>query len=110
MEIRCKKQDCRHNTGCSCRAGHITVDRAHHCASYEKDALKQDIIDNNGDIFSVSDKRAPNHLRNVPLDCKAKSCLYNRQEQCSADGISVIDCNDGDPQDDFADCATYCVL
>ena len=106
MEIRCKKEDCKFNTGCSCKAGMLEVDNKHHCATYSNDPLKEELIKEEGSIFEVADKIAPNHLLNVPLECAAKNCLYNKSSQCHADGISVIDVDED--SGDVADCATFC--
>jgi len=103
MEIRCKKEDCKHNTGCSCRAGSIEIDRTHHCNSYVINQLKEDLMQENPTIFEVPEDKVLNHLKNVPLECRAKNCIYNKSELCQADGITVID-----DDNDHADCATFC--
>jgi hypothetical protein len=45
---------------------------------------------------------AKQHLKSVPLGCKAKECIYNKEEKCRANGISIVD------SEHCADCATYC--
>jgi len=105
MEIRCKKEDCKHNTGCSCCAGVVQIDRGTHCDSYVHNSLKEELIQENGSIFKVDESIAPQHLKNVPLECRAKSCIHNREESCTANGITVIDDEDDDTH---ADCATFC--
>ena len=104
MEIRCGKEDCKHNTGCSCNASDIIISKATHCESYECNLLKDKLISENGNIFSVAEDMAPQYLQNVPLECMKKDCIYNKQEACHASGIRIIN---GD-NDDCADCATYC--
>lgn len=104
MEIRCKKDDCKHNTGCSCRAGEIRIDRGEHCASYVRNQLKDNLIRENGNIFAVADDMAKQHLRTVPLACCAKECIYNKERRCHANGITVVD----GKNDTCADCATFC--
>ena len=105
MEIRCKKENCEYNTGCSCKAHSIAVDRAHSCCTYTPSPLKQNLIDQNGNIFEVAENKVQNHLRNVPLTCTARTCLFNKEEKCQANGISVID---GDQGEQEAGCATFC--
>ncbi|MCL2228986.1 MAG: DUF1540 domain-containing protein [Firmicutes bacterium] len=102
MEIRCEKQTCLHNTGCSCKAGSVQVDRSHHCCSFTESDLKQDLIENNGNIFSVAVGDEVQHVLNVPLSCTAKSCIYNKSDCCTASGISVTH------DEKTAECATYC--
>ena len=101
MEIRCKKGNCKHNTGCSCSAKSVEVSRGVVCNSYENDELKEDLMIENGNIFEVAEELVARNLKNVPLVCRVKNCLYNRQETCHANGITVID------GDDSADCATF---
>ena len=102
MEIRCKKEDCKHNTGCSCRASSIEIDRIHHCDSYVKNPIKQRLMQDNGNIFEVAEEMVPHHLKNIPLECVAKNCLYNKTELCHANGITVVE------DSNCADCATFC--
>jgi hypothetical protein len=111
MEIRCKKEDCKHNTGCSCAAGVVAINRGSHCESYTNDPLKNEIIKENGNIFKVADEIAPTHIRNVPLECGAKSCLFNKDAACRADGITIISADDGASRCGGccnADCVTFC--
>ena len=103
MEIRCKKGDCKHNTGCSCSARSIEISRGTGCCSYRKDQVKENLIIENGNIFEISEELVTRNLKSVPLDCRAKNCLYNRNELCCANGITVIDGNNHDN----AECATY---
>ena len=105
MEIRCKKGDCSHNTGCSCSAKTVEIGRAVNCHSYHKDEIKKNIMIENGNIFEVAEELVPRNLRNVPLACRMKSCLYNNSELCCANGITVIDGETAGAED--AECATY---
>ena len=101
MEIRCKKGDCKHNTGCSCSAANVEIERAVTCGSYVKDQIKESIMIENGNIFEVAEELIVKNLKDVPLACRVRNCLYNKTDKCYANGITVIDC------DDEADCATY---
>lgn len=94
MEIRCKKNDCRHNTGCSCAAHKVEIDRGIACNSYERDPLKKNLIRDCGNIFAVAEDKINANVKNVPLACRAKACLHNNSEKCHANGISVIAKND----------------
>lgn len=105
MEIRCKKGDCKHNTGCSCSAKDVTIDKTTHCNSYNKDEIKENIIIENGNIFKVAEELVPKNLKDIPLACQAKTCLYNKQELCIANGITVISCENKNHAN--ADCATF---
>ena len=102
MEIRCKKEDCKHNTGCSCKANLIDVDRAAHCGSYINNPIKDDIMAENGNIFKVAEEKVAQNLLNVPIECHAKNCLFNKDERCHANGITVTE------GEKLADCVTFC--
>ncbi|MDR0462350.1 MAG: DUF1540 domain-containing protein [Christensenellaceae bacterium] len=102
MEIRCKKENCGHNTGCSCKAGSINVDKATHCDSYSPDLLKEELTEQHGHIFQVAESKVKRNLKNVPLQCNATGCLFNKEKRCNANGITVID------DKGKADCATFC--
>ena len=102
MEIRCRKGDCTYNSGCSCTAKTISISKGADCESYQPDELKQSLMIQNGNLFEVSEELVARNLRNVPLECRARMCLYNRNNnECWANGISVID----DEVD--APCATF---
>jgi len=101
MEIRCKKTDCSYNTGASCSAERITVSNGADCETYQSDDLKQSLIIQNGNLFEISEELSVRNMRDVPLSCRARNCLFNRQSQCYANSITVID------DDDDAGCATY---
>ena len=114
MEIRCRKCDCSYNTGASCAAAEIEVDKGFHCKTYLKNNLKSDLIIENGNLFEISESLVAKNVKNVPLKCSAKTCLYNKSGcECTANGITIID---GDQVVDTknntccspnAECATY---
>ncbi|MCL2846519.1 MAG: hypothetical protein FWE38_02395 [Firmicutes bacterium] len=78
----------------------VSVGRKSNCESYMSDELKHNLIIENGNLFEISEELVARNLRNVPLACRARICLYNREGSCWANGISVID-------DDDAQCATF---
>jgi len=101
MEIRCRKGDCTHNNGCSCLAKLVSVGKEGDCESYMCDELKQSLIIENGNLFEISQELVARHLRDVALTCRARTCIYNREQKCCANGIAVID------EDTDAQCATF---
>ena len=101
MEIRCRKGDCTFNNGCSCMAKSVMVGKRGDCEAYDCDELKQNLIIENGNLFEISEELVARNLRDVSLGCMARSCLYNKEQKCYANGISVID------EDSDAQCATY---
>jgi hypothetical protein len=109
MEIRCKKENCEHNTGCSCKASKVAVDKGHRCDSFNGDPLKDTLIAGEGHIFEVAEEKVKAHLKSVPLSCTARTCLFNKETKCTANGITVIDESKKESVSrDCADCATFC--
>ena len=107
MEIRCKKGNCEHNTGSSCKAKAIKIQNGTAaCETFYPDAEKKNIVIKNGNIFEAAKDMAPKNTNNVPLKCAAKKCLYNRKEKCIANGITVIDSESSSCEPDAA-CATF---
>jgi len=108
MEIRCRKGDCVHNTGCSCRAEAVKICKTTaECETFKKDDIKSQILVENGNIFEVAKELEPVNTRNVPLTCTTTSCLFNKHENCTANGIVVTDDIAG-VTDCGACCSTYC--
>jgi len=100
MEIRCRKCNCTHNTGSSCRAKAVKIckDTAE-CVTFNRDAAKQEVIVRNGNLFNATKDLSKRNTRNVPLTCSATNCLFNKRENCIANGILVTE--------DGASCATF---
>jgi hypothetical protein len=73
--------------------------------SYFKDEIKEGLIIENGNIFQVAEELVAKNTKNVPLECHKGNCIYNRKEQCTANGITVIDSDcEGHT---VAECATF---
>ena len=93
-------------------ANNIEIDRIIHCKSYVPNELKNNLMRENGNIFAVADEKVNANLKNIPLECNAKQCIYNKGQRCHANGIAVIDGATGESETETpsakADCATYC--
>lgn len=103
MEIRCRKNDCHFNNGCSCNASSVNIYRCGTCGAYECDSVKRDKINKDPNFFELASELVPGNTNNVPLTCKAGLCLFNRAGSCRANGISVVD----DDSHNLAGCATF---
>ena len=79
----------------------VHVGKGVDCESYHRDELKNSLIIENGNLFEISEELVAKNMRNVPLACSARVCIYNKDEKCYANGISVID------DENEAVCATY---
>ena len=107
MEIRCKKGDCEHNTGVSCRAKAIKIEKGTAaCGTYTHNEDKKNIAIKDGNLFNAAERMPARNTHNVPLKCAASKCLYNRTERCIANGILVID-NESSTCEADAACATF---
>ena len=92
MEIRCRKCDCVHNTGSSCRAKTVNIaDDTAECDTFLKDSGKHGATVRKGKLFESAKHLKPTNTRSVPLVCRATNCLFNRRENCVANGICVVD-------------------
>lgn len=100
MEIRCRKCDCTFNTGSSCKARAIKVCRdTAECVTYTRDAAKENVVVKNGNLFEAAKDLSKKNTNNVPLRCSATNCLFNKKENCIANGILV--------EENKACCATF---
>lgn len=92
MEIRCRKCDCAHNAGSSCCARKVNIckDTAA-CATFIHDDNKPGITVKDGNIFHAAKNLTSKNARNVALTCDAQDCLFNKDHDCIANGICVID-------------------
>jgi len=92
MEIRCRKCDCAHNTGSSCRARTVHIhEHTAECDTYAPDCAKHAVTVQKGTLFRAAKSLPPKNTRNVPLACAAHECLFNKRENCIANGICVVD-------------------
>ena len=107
MEIRCKKGNCEFNTGCSCKAKKVDISNGTAaCTTYTKDPNKNNIVIENGNLFDAAKGMPAKNTLNVPLQCAAIRCIYNKTEKCIANGILVID-DQTSSCDAEAACATF---
>jgi len=59
----------------------------------------------NGNIFEVAEELVSKNIKDVPLACLARNCLYNKTGKCCANGITVIDSETAEYEE--AECATF---
>ncbi|MCL2621969.1 MAG: DUF1540 domain-containing protein, partial [Firmicutes bacterium] len=90
MDIKCKRLDCTHNSGCSCSARSINITRATLCNKYASSDHKAALLKINNNLIEASAELSPQNLKDVHLVCDSP-CLYNKCGKCYANGITVID-------------------
>ncbi|MBE5734832.1 MAG: hypothetical protein E7361_00040 [Clostridiales bacterium] len=96
MDLKCKKLDCEHNDKYSCMKDTIQVTGSAECDSYVKDGKVREGQTQNAsrDMFEVAPDYHPyRHKRQVDIECGAE-CLFNINNHCRANGISVCNCKD----------------
>ncbi len=99
MDIRCRKTDCVYNNLLTCMANKIVILDDLDCDTYQKDETKKRDISKQ--IFEGEPQIAPyRHNKDMCLECKA-DCLFNKQRDCIANGITINDVSDN------AICITY---
>jgi len=100
MDIRCRKTNCKYNDRLTCTAEGILVSPKIVCKAYSG-------VEGKGRDYSKNLFEAPTpnfagyrHTKKLSLKCEAK-CLFNRDGNCIANGITVNDL------DDTAKCITF---
>ncbi len=92
MDLKCKKLNCKYNSGLACMSKGITIDNRCECSTFEKtdkleEKQRQDI---SRDMFEVAPDIHPfRHNREVSIECGA-DCLFNKNGLCKSNGISVM--------------------
>lgn len=90
FDLKCKRQDCQFNKNCNCTANDINVSKLTECETYLKGENKKE-----------KDKiPQPPSRKNVNVKCNAH-CLFNKECDCIANGISVL------THHDCPECATF---
>ena len=80
FDLKCKRQGCVYNENCSCTANHIDVGRETECQTYEDCGYRK--------VEQDEVKQNPTR-KNIKVGCRA-DCLFNDNNYCKANGITVI--------------------
>lgn len=83
FDIKCKRQGCVYNKNCNCTSKDIEVNKKTECKTYEPSK--------NTDIHEVEKISQPAIRKDIAVACKA-DCLFNKESQCIANGITVQTC------------------
>lgn len=92
MDIKCKKNSCVYNKAGSCQAGVIVIGSDLDCKSYKKNInLKANEANLKIGLFEVGAEYSSYKVsKNSKIECKASKCLFNKNNCCTANGISVL--------------------
>ena len=89
MDIKCRKTSCVHNDRYNCMAKEVSITSQSSCATYERGREQDDV---SRDMFEAAPEYAnAMHIRDKKLKCDCKSCLFNKDCKCDANGITIID-------------------
>lgn len=95
-DLKCGLKNCKYNKGYCCCAKEIAVDNLTECATYQPDNTKRKSMFEAGTDFIPA-----NYNVDTKVSCSAK-CLFNKDNVCVANGITVM----GD-SDKEATCLTF---
>lgn len=95
MDLKCKKLDCINNKKYSCNAKHINIKKNQNCEMFEKslDLKEGQLQDISKTMFEVAPDINPfRHNKKLSITCDS-CCLFNKENICHANGISVLRSN-----------------
>ena len=88
MDIKCKKTSCIYNNDTACKAGAITVGKDLDCKTFVKDG---NLTDDNKGLFEAGEAFTNyKKSKTKKIECHAGKCLFNKNGNCEANGISVL--------------------
>ena len=102
MDLRCRKTNCIYNNNLTCNAKTVKISDKTVCMDYKLEKKKKN-EDFSKMIFTKNTPKIADykHLKDMCLKCDAK-CLFNRNTQCIANGITV-----NPSQSDIPKCMTF---
>ena len=82
-DLKCKRQGCTYNKNCNCTAKQIEVTKNTECKTYQPSETMKHQEEKIGQ---------PPIRKDIKVGCHAE-CLFNKEEKCIANGITVQTCN-----------------
>ncbi|MDR0426615.1 MAG: DUF1540 domain-containing protein [Clostridiales bacterium] len=83
-DLKCGLKSCRYNKGYSCCSDEISVDSGTDCRTFSPDPNKR------GNLFEAGEEFVPaDYSVDTAVACTAE-CVFNKQEKCVANGITVM--------------------
>lgn len=93
MDLRCNKTNCKHNKCYGCKAKEVHIAKNTDCKTYDRNPEKtaDKLQDVSRDMFEFAPEIASyRHDDKMNIKCNAK-CLFNKNGNCNANGITVIE-------------------
>ncbi len=104
MDIKCRKTSCVHNNDYTCSARKIQIGVNTECDTFDCDINKLGHDFSKNMFEADTEHYAPSrHINDVKLTCDKTSCLFNHDNSCSANGITMLDDKEQSTQ-----CGTFC--
>lgn len=89
MDVKCRKTSCIYNQAYNCAANKVFIDKKSTCDTFCKGGAGED---KSREMFEVAPEYANSqHIKNKRLECACTQCLFNKEQKCQANGITVID-------------------
>ena len=85
FDLKCKRKGCVYNKNCNCTAKEIEVKKDTACKTYKPS--------NEAEVGEVEKVGQPPIRKDTKVGCKA-DCIFNTNQECSANGITVQTCKD----------------
>lgn len=81
-DLKCKRQSCTHNKNCNCTSKRVEVSKDSECKTFEP-----------GQTMKHQEEKIgqPPIRKDIKVGCKA-DCIFNNNNVCSANGITVQTC------------------
>ena len=91
MDVRCKKTSCKFNKGTTCMAKQLNIGNTTQCESFRFGGVEKDM---SAKMFEAAPEFANSrHIKDVNLCCHKIHCLFNENNKCNANGITVLNEN-----------------
>ena len=87
FDLKCKRKGCSYNKNCNCTAKSIDIKEDTGCNTYFPSNEKEI-----GEVENTAKVTQPPVRKDIEVSCSA-DCLFNHNEICSANGITVQTCN-----------------
>lgn len=95
MDIRCRKGKCVYNNNQTCTYKNLTIGAATQCKDFNVDPNKY-VEDYTKTMLEKPPKIAPfKNIHKYDLHCDATNCIFNQNNKCLSNGITVLSLDKG---------------
>ena len=95
MDIRCRKGKCKYNNNQTCTYKNLEIGEYTECRDFDPDAEKY-VEDYTKTMLEKPPKIAPfKNIHKYNLHCDATNCIFNKNNKCLSNGITVLSLEKG---------------